>query len=250
MKNQYIGDIGDYGKYGLLRFLSQNGIKIGVNWYLSENDEIVIDGNINNYLEDDRENGDKCYDPELFNLLKRFAFRDDKKVEQLEDNNIIPNAVYYHDVIPTVSETERKNRKDIRDNWHNNALKALNGVQLVFADPDNGSAEDYKLIRKNGEKYAGIGELADYYKARKDVVYYCHKARRKQSVWESKMRELESIGAKNIVLTFHRGTQRSYIFAIHPDHYDNYNDLIKQFLSTNWGTVKVDGKQNSYSREL
>lgn len=52
MKNQYIGDIGDYGKYGLLRFLSEHGIKIGVNWYLSKNDEIVIDGNINNYLKD------------------------------------------------------------------------------------------------------------------------------------------------------------------------------------------------------
>ena len=39
MKNQYVGDIGDYGKYGLLRFLASNGIKIGVNWFLTENDE-------------------------------------------------------------------------------------------------------------------------------------------------------------------------------------------------------------------
>ena len=31
MKNQYIGDIGDYGKYGLLRFLAQRGFRIGVN---------------------------------------------------------------------------------------------------------------------------------------------------------------------------------------------------------------------------
>ena len=38
MKNQYVGDIGDYGKYGLLRFLSNHGIRIGINWYLTEND--------------------------------------------------------------------------------------------------------------------------------------------------------------------------------------------------------------------
>lgn len=38
MKNQYIGDIGDYGKYGMLRSLAMNGIKIGVNWYLCPND--------------------------------------------------------------------------------------------------------------------------------------------------------------------------------------------------------------------
>ena len=39
MKNQYLGDIGDYGKYGLLRFLAIRGIKIGINWYLTEDDE-------------------------------------------------------------------------------------------------------------------------------------------------------------------------------------------------------------------
>ena len=30
MKNQYVGDIGDYGKYGLLRFLAKHGICIEV----------------------------------------------------------------------------------------------------------------------------------------------------------------------------------------------------------------------------
>ena len=38
MKNQYIGDIGDYGKYGLLRRLAKYGIKIAINWYLTESD--------------------------------------------------------------------------------------------------------------------------------------------------------------------------------------------------------------------
>ncbi len=38
MKNQYVADIGDYGKYGLLRFLARKGIKVGVNWYLTPDD--------------------------------------------------------------------------------------------------------------------------------------------------------------------------------------------------------------------
>lgn len=29
MKNQYVGDIGDYGKYGLLRYLAEIRIRIG-----------------------------------------------------------------------------------------------------------------------------------------------------------------------------------------------------------------------------
>ena len=49
MKNQYIGDIGDYGKYGLLRFMANRGIKIGVNWYLTENGG-SSDGRFTDYL--------------------------------------------------------------------------------------------------------------------------------------------------------------------------------------------------------
>ena len=45
MKNQYVGDIGDYGKYGLLRFLAGHGIKIGINWYLTKDDGSA-DGNL------------------------------------------------------------------------------------------------------------------------------------------------------------------------------------------------------------
>ena len=39
MKNQYFGDIGDYGKYGLLKFLGERDVKIAVNWYLTKNDK-------------------------------------------------------------------------------------------------------------------------------------------------------------------------------------------------------------------
>ena len=39
MKNQYVGDIGDYGKYSLLRAFTDAKVKVGVNWYLTENDK-------------------------------------------------------------------------------------------------------------------------------------------------------------------------------------------------------------------
>ena len=34
MQNRYTGDIGDFGKLGLLRVLQESGLTIGVNWYL------------------------------------------------------------------------------------------------------------------------------------------------------------------------------------------------------------------------
>jgi len=55
---------------------------------------------------------------------------------------------------------------------------------------------------------------------------------------------------KIIVLTFHRGTQRSYIFGIHPEHYDKYNKLIADFLKTDWGKTSVRKKNIPFEREL
>ena len=71
MKNQYVGDIGDYGKYGLLRFLAEKGVRIGVNWYLTENDK-TTDGNKTEYL---NESNYGCYDEELFEKLRPIAQR-------------------------------------------------------------------------------------------------------------------------------------------------------------------------------
>ena len=53
MKNQYFGDVGDYGKYGLLRFIAKRGVTIAVNWYLTPDDQ-SNDGHIRGYLTIDK----------------------------------------------------------------------------------------------------------------------------------------------------------------------------------------------------
>lgn len=244
MKNQYVGDIGDYGKYGLLRYLSKNGVYIGVNWYLTKNDIIIKDGNIRDYLNNEAES---VYDSEVYQLLKTIPSRD---IRHIENSEIIQNAVYYHRELNLENVAPRK-KNDYRTQWHKAAMESLKNVSLVFADPDNGSTNDKNGTIKNGEKYITISELEDYYKRGQNVVYYCHKARRSQDAWQSKMVELKKVcpDARIIVLTFHRGTQRSYIFGIHPKQYNEYKLLIEKFLQTNWGTIKVNGKKEPFSKE-
>ena len=36
MQDRYAGDIGDFGKIGLLRALRSQGLSVAVNWYLVE----------------------------------------------------------------------------------------------------------------------------------------------------------------------------------------------------------------------
>ena len=33
MQDAYVGDIGDYGKYGLLRMISSTSLYLAINWY-------------------------------------------------------------------------------------------------------------------------------------------------------------------------------------------------------------------------
>ena len=44
-------------------------------------------------------------------------------------------------------------------------------------------------------------------------------------------------------VTYHRGTQRSYIFVLHPEKQEFYRDLLKEFLETYKGraVILVDG---------
>lgn len=50
MKDQYVADIGDYGKYALLKAFADAGVRVGVNWYRTENDD-SSDGKFISYLE-------------------------------------------------------------------------------------------------------------------------------------------------------------------------------------------------------
>ena len=228
MKNQYVGDIGDYGKYGLLRAFSSQ-CKIGINWYLTENDR-TNDGNIRQYLNKPEK---RIYDPVLFDALKEIDSCQDKSVALVESAKLIPRAVYYSAVLKSESLTSSE-RRSFRDAWHRDALNALKDAELVFCDPDNGPLGSKSIGNSQSEKYVSLDELDDYYNRGQNVVYYCQKARRTNEQWKKTKYEIKSklADASVMVLTFHGGTQRSYIFAVHPDDFPAYKTTAERFLQT------------------
>ena len=170
MKNQYIGDIGDYGKYGLLRFLSNHGIIIGINWYLTEDDK-SSDGKFIEYL---KKPADRVYDPELYDALQEIAFRSDKTVKMIEDSGMIQGAEFFGEILNT-NRLEAKARKWTRRTWFNNSTLMLQDAELIFADPDNGISFTKTVQTKDGEKFIFPDEVCEYYHSGKNVVFYCHK---------------------------------------------------------------------------
>lgn len=227
MKNQYFGDLGDYGKYGMLRYLASNNIRIAVNWYLTPDDS-SNDGKHISYLE----KGDmRKYDPALFDVLKAMVDAGQRDVMAFEDKDMIPNAVYYNHILHNEGETKAEKRV-YRERWHKDALAACENADLVFLDSDNGACEKEPGSFKDSVKYCYADEIADYYDAGHNVVYYCSKGRRTYEQWEDTkaLMQRRLPDAKIAIITFHKGTQRSYIFVLHKENFRKYAELLKKFL--------------------
>lgn len=235
MKNQYFGDVGDYGKYGLLRFIAKHGVTIAVNWYLTPRDQ-SNDGNIRGYL---GKNSNRIYDPELFDALREMCARDEKDVRRFAEREMLPGAIYFDDIVQppiTDSALSVKDKRLARERWHQQALVGCCGQELVFVDPDNGLRDGSPTARKDAPKFVYASEAADYYNREQDVVYYCHKGRRTEAQWEKAKRIMQERCPDAVLMgvTYHRGTQRSYIFVLHPERKKLYHDLLKDFLDTAW----------------
>ena len=226
MKNQYVGDIGDYGKYSLLRAFINAGVKIGINWYLTENDD-SNDGKFTDYLK--KKDEYRRYDQELFDVIKKIAPKKNKSVMDIQDSGILPGTVIYSDILHPIGTPS--DRRSTRERWFEESLLELKDADLIFMDPDNGLLEDDNASKLGGEKYVLPDEVEQYFNAGHNVVYYCHKGRRNMSQWfDHKSIMFNMIPeAKPAVLTFHKGSKRSYIFLIHDEDFEKYRSIIDKF---------------------
>lgn len=250
MKNQYFGDIGDYGKYGLLRFLAKRGVTIAVNWYLTPEDK-SNDGNIRGYLDKVK---DRKYDPELFDVLKEMNTNKENTVCSFAERNMIPGAIFFDEIVPpqhTDPALSVADKRLARERWHQRALEGCSGPELVFLDPDNGLRAGSITARKDAPKYVYATEVYSYYNRGQDVVYYCHKGRRTEAQWEKAKLIMQEYCPEAVIMgvTYHRGTQRSYIFVLHPEKEELYRNLLKGFLKTDWHECFTEEPVSKYSAE-
>ena len=225
MKDQYVADIGDYGKYSLLKAFSDAGVRVGINWYYTKDDG-SNDGRFTPYL---NEGYLKDCDPEVFNKLKKIIGTNNRSVKAVERNKVPGDAIYYHALMDFSGNAREQEMQ--RRTWMEKSLEKLALAELVFCDPDNGLLTGKGSRRRNREKYVLRSEIEQYYEHH-NVVYYCHKGRRKPEAWEEykAMMLMGLPSAHPIVLTYHKGTQRSYVFLVHPKYVDQYKAILKDFL--------------------
>lgn len=169
MKNQYFADVGDYGKYGLLRHIIKNNISVAINWYLTENDPPKTikkqnDGKYIRYLEKESKYID-C-DRDLYEFLRDThpEIPDNRNVKHIENSGLLKNTLFFSDILYPWMELSVEQRTNKRKQWHQKALKSLAPQQIVFLDPDNGFKKDPKRsLDRKASKHAFISEIEDYY---------------------------------------------------------------------------------------
>ena len=227
MQDNYIGDIGDYGKYGLLREICSEPVALAVNWYRVSPKKVgkQDDGKFVNYLANPllyRE-----YDPPLFDTLHKIVkIEEDRKIERIEQAKIFP-AVFYSDVLDSN-----------RTLWHSRALAHMQDADIVFLDPDNG-LETFKmhLTGKATEKHVKWTELKDYYARGQDVVLYQHRPQMtsKAKCIEDIIHFQKSYLCADCVklLEFPKYTNRFYFIFLHKNHKSCF-DRICNSMSHKW----------------
>ena len=233
MQDRYTGDIGDFGKFGLLRQLETTGLSIGVNWYRTPDETHNSDGRHIGYLQ--KLPFWNC-DPMLWTALNQVVGSGKREIAALERYGGV-FATYYGDLLDTTMG-DKITRQAIRMDWHSRALDALRNCKIVFVDPDNGLMVPSADGTAKSNKFVLPYELAEYYHAGASVIYYQHKARRLDDFYIEQHRDLLASGAfpgaTGLGLKFTKTSLRYYFFAIRPEHVKLVADCVQKMMDSAW----------------
>ncbi len=186
MQNRYTGDIGDFGKFLLLKHLFPTE-SIATIWYLYPNEthnndgsHKVVEGNHNLYTH--------CYtlDPQMSELFHQIHQRDARHIGLFEEMGVLENSHYFTESILGEGES-------YRIQWLKRALEFIRSksCSVVCLDPDNGiePSSMNKLSTIKQGKYATYTEIESFFESEcvKHLVVYQHFHR--QQSHEAQMRE-------------------------------------------------------------
>lgn len=165
MKHQYVGDINDYRKYGLLRSLGSTGWRTGVCWMLTPNDART-DGLKISYLSKPKRW--RAHDPELFDLMAESVLEPSRRhLRTIQDSALFPAADYWDLEVPDQTAPRRS--------WFTGAMNRLSGADLLFFDPDNGlEVSSQPMGRKGSSKYLYCEEVAAAWNTGVSLLLYQH----------------------------------------------------------------------------
>ena len=257
MQNRYVGVVGDFGKYGLLRHMTGQreeipaveAMRLGVVWYLYPDESHTGDGKYTGYLEDTRANHRRfrACDPNLYDTLRHLVKSNSRNITAVQRSRILPgDTLYYEPSLSFPREMRRCDRKAKRANWFEGALDATAAADMIFVDPDNslsdpakGISASIKPLRKTGPKYVFIDDLRRFFKRGQSLVIYHHLGRRGTAI-EQTVRVAKSLKASLDLpdlprsLLYRRGNSRAYFIVPQERHRPTLERRVCDLLHSPW----------------
>ena len=252
MQNKYVGDLGDFGKFGLLRALCSpvepagaSLISLGIVWYLVLDEEKNSDGRFVDFLDLSAMNQERyrACDPFLYDALRWIVLSGSRNVGSIRDGNILPLGTRFYDVPLTFADLRvgranvRCHRLERRSFWLEGALQATEGCDIVFLDPDNGLEVGVGSHELRGPKYAFFEELLPFVQRDQSLLVYHHVSRRGTALDQVKGRMAQiqdRLGRSALALLYHRGSARAFFVVPAPRHWEVLSQRAMAFLETRW----------------
>lgn len=232
MQDRYAGDIGDFAKYGLLRALCGDDLRLGVLWYLVPDEPGDGNGGVTGYLDSPQAGLSEC-DPDLFAGLRDLVAAK-RSVAEVQRRRILPGgtAFFAHETPAGLRERQR---------WVQDGLRAVADADLVFADPDNSLREpSARTGRTEHKKHAYYDEIQPCWRRGQSLMIYQHTARHGtfEEQIASRVRDLRTHfdGAPGLlILRWRRVVSRAFLIIPTPAHADRLTGRVEALLDSPWG---------------
>jgi hypothetical protein len=251
VQDRYAGDIGDFLKLGLLRWLVAPSLesapyRLGVVWYLAPDESHNADGKHVAYLDPASRAGGELrpLDPDLYDRLAAMVAAGDRSVAQLESCGVLPvgtrtygKMLQFGDLPPHAMRA----RVERRRLWNSEAFAATEGCSVVFVDPDNGlRRSDHSMAshRSKSEKHAYLNELLPFVDRGQTIIAYHHADRSAKVPVQAERRMAEAaeeLGVESLaVVRASRGTTRLFLVLPAPVHRDHLRKRLEELEWSPW----------------
>ena len=266
MQDRFVGDIGDFGKYGLLRALAgicpraEPLLHLGVAWYIPDDGTVKstpsghgqkIEYLFNPVLRDHYRSCDK----QLFDQLKRIVCCQ-RHIRAVEDSGLLGssahNEVIFHSKPMPMAAVGQ--RRDERKAWFSGVREKIGHARLVFLDPDTGLADPRsdrapkKLSHgsKDASRYAFLRELEELIEPARTIAWYqsfrwdCDHEGQAQE-WRDRLGQALPLGGRQLHILEHE----SRAFVILPGEEDE--EIVVERLNE---LVATANPWNAHFRQL
>ena len=255
MQDRFVGDVGDFGKYGLLRWLcgvttTGRTLRLGVIWFWNPDSKpqvVHLDGPHpcqQAYLYVCNPSAGELVlrecDRELFEILRRIVIGRQRSVADVEQSGALPeDTVSFSDEVPDDDLMDRMN-------WFEDAIAAIPECDVIFLDPDNGLEPVDKQRDQVLPIHARHQDAAPFWDKGKSLIIYQHLNRNGNTEEQigahaAKLRYV--LGIKGppgeiIALVFHRRISRVF-FVIpnpaNPEVAELLRNRVCSFIDSPWG---------------